>query len=222
MIERTKSRNVNDLALSLGSILLAAAVASCSKPSEASPTTSTATSESKTAAASATAPAPPPTAKAKAADATLLNAFKLGRACGDAEALRLINSVKPDPETSANAEKMQTKARDLATELGVPEPSATGKHDDTIVATVKALKAKQGDKAGAAFGAGARFTDSGVATRLEMPTSGMLADLETYLTYSGVPESVWKTDLASIKAHPDVEQIERLAHAVEKYLETGS
>ena len=82
----------------------------------------------------------------------------------------------------------------------------------------KEVDAKYGEKTRYHFLVGIRVTDAWVGTGIGADTTTQVADLARFLERSGIPPSVWSTQLKVIQSKASGTDLAKLAQAIDEHL----
>jgi hypothetical protein len=139
-------------------------------------------------------------------------AWKLGREYGFASAWTLM-------KRSAQMEKSLAFARTAAKALGIAEPPAPGdKYMENVVAMAKEIGAKHGEPVRNHFLVGVRMTDAWFGAAIGADVTTQLKDLGSFLAKSGIPQTVWSTQMTAIKAKASEPDLKKLADSIDAHL----
>jgi hypothetical protein len=119
---------------------------------------------------------------------------------------------------SAQAEKSLGFARTLARALGISEPAPPAKYLQHVMALAKEVGAKYGEKTRYHFLAGIRMIDTWFGTLIGSDVNMQLSELAEFLAGSGIPPSVWSTQLKAIQAKPSEGDLTKLGEAIDQHL----
>ena len=155
------------------------------------------------------------TARAQAKSNTPSNewmAWKMGREYGFAAAWDL---MKKAPES----EKSLGVARTAAKALGITEPVPPGDaYMKNVVAIAKEIEAKHGAPIRNHFLVGVRMTDAWFGAAIGADVTTQVKDLGSFLTKSGIPQTVWSTQLTAIKVTAREPDLKKLADTIDDHL----
>ena len=155
------------------------------------------------------------TARAQAKSNTPSNewmAWKLGHEYGFAAAWDL---MKKAPESA----KSLGVARTAAKALGITEPAPPGDaYMKNVVAIAKEIGAKHGEPVRNHFLVGIRVTDAWFGAAIGADVTTQVKDLGSFLTKSGIPQTVWSTQLTAIKVTAREPDLKTLAETIDDHL----
>lgn len=137
-------------------------------------------------------------------------AWRLGREFGFAWAWNLMKE-------SAQSDKSLGYARTYAKTLGISELPPLSDVEQVPMLGMK-VQAQHGEKARYHFLAGHRMTYTWFGAVIGSDVKNHLATLAGLLERSGIPSSVWNTQLAAIQAKPSEAGIKQLADAIDEHL----
>jgi hypothetical protein len=139
-------------------------------------------------------------------------AWKLGREYGFASAWTLMKQ-------SAQMEKSLGFARTAAKALGIAEPPAPGdRYLENVAAMAKEIGAKHGEPVRNHFLVGVRMTDAWFGAAIGADVTTQVKDLGSFLTKSGIPPTVWSTQLTAIKVTAREPDLKQLAETIDAHL----
>jgi hypothetical protein len=161
--------------------------------------------------------APPPPPAPKPSDASM--AYRLGHKLGVIQGFEIMSAPVNEKEALADADA-------FARALGVTEPTITTDWDPIQQRIGEELVARKSRQVAASYAVGyavayadlrAVLATSGTAAD-DIGLSPQVADLEGYLPETGIPASVWRAPLATVRAVPRPASVEALDDALSEYL----